>query len=257
MKIKNFLTIIGLMSLIASGIPNLGMATTITTTDNGGAYGGYSDSGNITPSPNGSTSSADVYFGGDSQTLNTINGVATGNLNFATVGGNFLTWCVDIYHWDTTKSTYTVETAAQLASEPGFSTNKVSALIQLANEDYSLVNNQNKSAAFQLAVWAIMFGTPNSSGIYQVDSSTFKASDGNTSSTGPIAIANDWLDALSNDNYTGNYQLTYLSDGTGSSDGNTQDMVVFTSVPEPGTILLLGFGLMGIGLARSRKNRKP
>lgn len=253
MKIKNILTIIGLMSLIVSGIPNLGMATTITTTYLGGAYG-Y-DSGSINPGPGGVLTN-NVGFGGDSQMLAT----ATAPVNFATVNSNFVSWCVDVYHWDSTNSTYTVGTAADLASSSNdgnpasaFGTNRVNALIKLANEDYSLVKDKITSAQFQLAVWAIMFGTPTN-GIYQVNSSSFTATD--PTDTAAITNADTWLTNLNNNNYTGYYQLTYLSDDYLDGE-NTQDMVVFTPVPEPSTLFLLGVGIAGVAFyGKRRKNSK-
>jgi hypothetical protein len=240
MKINNFLTIIGLMSLIVSGIPNLGMATTITTTYLGGAYG-Y-DTGSIEPGPSGSTQfTNNVGFGGDLQTLDT----ASAPVNFAKVGSNFITWCVDIYHWDATNSIYTVGTATLVNS---------STLIKLANEDYSSVKDQYSSAAFQLAVWAIMFGNPDSNGIYQVSSSTFTAEDFTPNSTA-IATANDWLKDINIYNGPmGDYQLSYLSDDTSE---NTQDMIVFTPVPEPSTLFLLGVGIASVAIyGKRRKNSK-
>jgi hypothetical protein len=50
---------------------------------------------------------------------------------------------------------------------------RVTALQSLANEDYSKINNQNGSAAFQLASWAIMFGDQNSNGTYSLEGSSF------------------------------------------------------------------------------------
>ncbi|RII26552.1 MAG: hypothetical protein CXR30_16630 [Geobacter sp.] len=154
----------------------------------------------------------------------------------------------------TNQVSYNVGSANDLASVFGATgTDRVNTLLQLANKDYSLVKDTDTSAAFQLAVWSIMFGTPDSSGIYTVNSSTFAATV-TTSGSHAIATANDWLKDINTDPITGNYKLTYLSDG----DCNyTQDMVVFTSapVPEPSTFILLGAGLAGVALLR-RRNRK-
>ena len=230
------------------------LAATITTTygtsaNFGAGPVGY-QSGSIAPSPNGSGFTW-VGVGGDTFTS------ADHSFNFSATGA-FDAWCVDIYHWVSGSAvTYNVDVgggdlAASLNSlRPGTPAGgvRVQSLVGLANDVYSTLHTQEDSAAFQLAVWAITYGY-REGGEFVLNSTNggFAVSG---VSTGALNKANGWLHNLAlGVADTGNYQLTYLNDGTSDI---TQDMVVFTSVPEPTTLGLLGLSLLGLGLMKRRK----
>ena len=66
-------------------------------------------------------------------------------------------------------------------------------------------------------------------------------------------LANTWLANLGVAPNTGNFNLTYLNDGNREY---TQDMVVFTKVPEPLTFGLLAIGLLSLEYRRERFRKK-
>lgn len=217
---------------------------------------GY-ESGQIAPNPASSSSLRGVGIGGDSLTT-----IDTSYL-FSSAGV-FNAWCVDIYHWMSAgASTYNVETGSDLAGvltglRPGAvdGAQRVDDLIGLANEVYSTLTTRIDNAAFQLAVWAITYGTADANGRYQVNATDpgFHV-DANTAVSQYVTLANDWLANLDTAAFTGNYALTYLSDAEATR--RTQNLVVFTpvissagipsaTVPEPGslTLILFGFALL-------------
>lgn len=243
-------------------------AGNITAVDLGGAnFGagsvGYRGVGAITPNPNSNTVPVNVMLGGDSMSTTDT------SYDFSATG-LFNTWCVDIYHWVNGSSIYTVATAADLANElavrrPGTisGATRVADMISLADEVYGMVNDAQTSAAFQLALWEIAYGTPGNTGVFRintsdsgfhVDAATVNASYG--------VMANLWLSQLQTAPIKYDYSLTYLSD---ARTENTQDMIVLTrtpphnqTVPEPSTLLsmLAGFASMLTAIAMSWRRRR-
>jgi hypothetical protein len=222
-----------------------------------GAGVGYA-TGTVSPGPGGAIS-ANVLIGGDSFT-------ATPDGSFGLPSGKFDAWCVDIYHWLTSPSYFTTADASTLAATlqvlrpnaPPTGTQRVNDLNKLANVYYSTLrtNSATDSAAFQLAVWAITYGTQDSSGHYHIDSTNagFHV-DATTAGSAWGQEANTWLDNFSTAANTANYNIIYLSDGASNS---TQDLVVFVqtagaTVPEPGMLSLVGLGLLAAAALRRRK----
>ncbi|MDD2760196.1 MAG: PEP-CTERM sorting domain-containing protein [Methylomonas sp.] len=258
MKQRHFLPLVALLGVASTS----SMAATIDVTyansaDFGNGQVGYI-TGAIAPNPNSNNNLGNVSIGGISFTTSNV------DYDFSS-SGQFNAWCVDIYHWMSNGSTiYDVATASDLATElsklrPGtLGQIRVDNMIKLANQVYSFIDTTIESAAFQLAIWEIAYGTPSDVGNFIIDTAdtNFRVKD---STLAFVSLANNWLNGLATAENTGNYTLTYLNDGTRNK---SQDVIVFTetpltpssvSVPEPNSFALIGLGLAGFTFIRRKE----
>ena len=167
--------------------------------------------------------------------------VYAGGFNTTDGTNSFVSWCVDILqhtYFGQATSNYTLVAGASVAH---IGAARADSLGRLASQYLGLVNNGTTSAAFQLAAWEIVY--ENAATAYNMGSGNFRAWG---ASDGSIALAQTWLGNLPG---SSTYSVGVWQSPT------RQDLAVFTPVPEPATLGLLAFGLIGLGFAK-RKGRK-
>jgi len=246
MGTKALSTIIGL-ALLATGAQSA-LASTINVTYKSSAYG-YS-TGYVTPSPNGATKTAHVYIGGETFHNDTGN-----NYGFVNAYDDFVAWCVDPLHW--TKKHYTYNVGGKTELVNNFGTARVNDLQILANNFYGGVGDRKSSAAFQIAVWSILFGSESGGTYSYAPGSTFAATGLNS---GVNDLATYYLAHLDPSLAKGHYKATYLFADLNCDASKTcaQNQVSFTPspVPLPAAMPLMLSGLFGLGFAARRRKSK-
>ena len=165
--------------------------------------------------------------------------VSAGSLQLATANpvGTFSTYCVELTQ--TTSGDFKTYNLTNFSTAVG---NSLAHLYQVAGGSPT---NQANSAAFQAAVWEIVYETNSG---YGLGSGSFQGSFAINSIT---TQANDWLTAVNT------FQGSTLYSAQKYVNDRHQDYLVITSVPEPESyaLLLAGLGLIGT-IARRRSQKK-
>lgn len=185
------------------------------------SYTGYSLKYGTSGAPVGT-----VTYGDPSATTPRI---YAGELTFnVSGGGTFNGFCIDLSTTLRSSGTYTpMET-------DGLDTDALGALFELYYSDSGM--GQVNTAAFQLAVWSIIYGSDSVSLL----TSTFGSS--------VATQAETYLRGVNSFAGTSSYAFLVFDEA-----GN-QNMLTWTRVPEPGTLALLGLGLLGAGAIRRRRS---
>jgi hypothetical protein len=195
------------------------------------------------------------YRVGSISGVRNVSGVAAGEFDFNVSDNGGVYWddelkafCIDVND-DLVTGTSVMYDLVAAGPSGALSSEQLSLISQLYDGHAGALGNATNDAAFQLALWEILY---DSGGPLELQNDgNFSASTFNTSRD----LAQVWLDGLvANANYqSSKYELYVL--GADYPEVN-QTLITAHSVPEPGTLSLLGVGLIAFGITRRRLARR-
>jgi hypothetical protein len=168
---------------------------------------------------------------------------AGGFLTSLNNGASFATFCVDLYQTISFGGAGYNDYSVVAGSAYSFANSHAASDLGKLFSEGHVLNSAKTEAAFQIAVWEIVYET---SGSYNLASGTAKFTGGTANFDGSLALATSWLGSLANTPSL--FTVEVLKSAT------HQDQVFAQAVPEPSTYALLAGGLFAIGfVARRRK----
>lgn len=136
-----------------------------------------------------------------------------------------------------TSVTYSIHDALEL-----YTSATVASVSQLYSGFYSSAKDAIGSAAFQIALWEIIYEADGTA--FDLTAGLFSVRPGSDDWEAAVALATSWLGNLDGKNADRRFLVLKSAD--------SQDLI-FIPVPEPGTLLLIGSGLLLGGALRRRR----
>jgi hypothetical protein len=175
-----------------------------------------------------------------------IQGTPAGPFNFVVIddggtglGPTFRSFCADFFQDVAVGQNYTF-TPVAFADLPDVAGNatKISKVQELYDRYYDVATNAENGAAFQLALWEILYDPNNTN----LSSGNFIATDPGGATS--IGVAQSWLNVIGDSSIPDPSQR-YILSGLYSPTG--QDQIVPTQpVPGPAGVVLLAIGAVGL-----------
>jgi hypothetical protein len=180
-----------------------------------------------------------------------------GNIN---ANNQFWTYCIELTQNVNNNSSVTYNLAPlDTAPDPGrgigggMGITKANMVQELFERNYTMNFNAVQAAAFQLALWEIIF-EHGTSASWSITSGDFRLTTNNSTIAG---LAGDMLNSVRNNgngNYTGPRQWGLMA----MTSGDSQDQVVVTPTPAPpGLVLALSGLLPGVVCLRRMRRVRP
>lgn len=195
----------------------------------------------------------------------TISGVRNVGVNAGQFGFNVLD--DGGVYWDTTLQGFCIDVTTNLVvsgpvqydlvaatSSSRLNAQQLSLIGSLYDQHAGSLTTATNSAAFQLALWEILYDPGT---LQLTNNGSFHASafGGNARS-----VAQGWLNGLDNSgSYVASHEFWVLESPLSAAGKlTTQSLLVArpAAVPEPGTLALLGMGLLACGIAGRRRVRQ-